>query len=103
MVTRNPYPRDPGGGLPCPTLPGGCCQAHLTLTRLAYGPCHTLKKANKNFDMFLLPNADHRVADGYILRRMWDYLVTHLLEREPPEDFELVRGVEISVSEMESE
>ena len=53
--------------------------------------------------MLLLPNADHQVADGYTLRRMWDYLVTHLLECEPPEDFELVRGVEILVSEMESE
>lgn len=53
-----------------------------------------LKKANKDCDMLLLPNSDHKIPSGYIMRRMWDYLVTHLLEREPPKDFALVRGLE---------
>jgi len=48
-----------------------------------------LQKANKNFDMLLLPNLGH-TSSGYTIRRSWDYVVTHLLGVEPPEDFKVV-------------
>lgn len=47
-----------------------------------------LEKANKNFDMLLLPKGDHG-GSAYGMRRGWDYLVTHLLGETPPENFEL--------------
>ena len=48
-----------------------------------------LQKENKSFDMLLLPNGGHDKSD-YTLRRIWDYLVTHLLGVEPPKDFDLI-------------
>ena len=59
------------------------------------GQEYRLVDANKDCDMLLLPKCDHRMASGYVMRRMWDYLVTHLLECEPPKDFTLTRGLEI--------
>ena len=47
-----------------------------------------LQQANKDFDMLLLPNVDYFGAD-YVLRRTWDYMVSHLLGAKPPENFEL--------------
>jgi dipeptidyl-peptidase 4 len=46
-----------------------------------------LMTANKDFDLVIIPNADHR-ADAhqpYWLRRRWDYFVRHLHGQEPPE------------------
>ena len=50
-----------------------------------------LVKANKDFDLLLLPHARHAFgADGsYVMRRRWDYFVEHLLGARPPEQFEL--------------
>ena len=48
-----------------------------------------LQKENKSFDMLLLPNLGH-CANGYTIKRSWDYVVEHLLGLEPPEDFKLV-------------
>jgi dipeptidyl-peptidase-4 len=45
-----------------------------------------LQKANKNFDMLLLPNDSHEVSD-YAQRRTWDYLVKHLQGIQPPKEF----------------
>lgn len=47
-----------------------------------------LQKANKDFDLLLLPNGGHLVS-SYALRRTWDYLVLHLLGESPPQEFEL--------------
>lgn len=45
---------------------------------------------NKNFDMLQLPGRDHfLLARPYVVRRNWDYLVEHLLHREPPTEFPL--------------
>src|SRR5581483_6861125 len=54
---------------------------HLTLRLVA-----ALIAANKDFDLLLVPNADHSVVVNrtYPIRRMWDYFVRHLLETEPP-------------------
>ncbi len=44
-----------------------------------------LIKANKDFDLLIVPNRPHRLDnDPYFLRRRWDYFVRHLLGVEPP-------------------
>jgi len=53
-----------------------------------------LIKANKDFDLLLLPNQRHDYedeADNYATRRRWDYFVRHLLGAEPPHEFQLHR------------
>lgn len=47
-----------------------------------------LQRANKDFDMLLLPNAGHSNY-RYVTRRTWDYFVQHLQRLEPPKEFEL--------------
>ena len=50
-----------------------------------------LVKANKDFDLLLLPHARHGFgADNfYVMRRRWDYFVRHLLGATPPQEFAL--------------
>jgi len=49
-----------------------------------------LIKANKDFDLLLLPNRRHGyAAEPYIIRRRWDYFVRNLLGAEPPAGYEL--------------
>lgn len=44
-----------------------------------------LVKANKDFDLLLLPNRFHDLReDPYFIRRRWDYFVRHLAGVEPP-------------------
>jgi dipeptidyl aminopeptidase/acylaminoacyl peptidase len=49
-----------------------------------------LIKANKDFDLLILPNRDHNYGnDPYMIRRRWNYFVRNLLGAEPPEGYEL--------------
>ena len=51
-----------------------------------------LMKANKNFDMLLVPNMFHGESGAhslYLIRRRWDYFVQYLLGVAPPKDFEI--------------
>jgi dipeptidyl-peptidase 4 len=49
-----------------------------------------LIKANKDFDMLIVPNAGHGVMmEGYAQRRQWDYFVRHLMGAEPPADYRI--------------
>lgn len=50
-----------------------------------------LIKANKDFDLILLPNARHGYGrdSNYIMRRRWDYFVEHLLGATPPKEFKI--------------
>ena len=50
-----------------------------------------LIKANKDFDLILLPTAQHGygVDSPYVMRRRWDYFVRYLLGVEPPKEFEM--------------
>jgi dipeptidyl aminopeptidase/acylaminoacyl peptidase len=50
-----------------------------------------LIKANKDFDLLMLPNQRHGFGDAsnYMTRRRWDYFVRYLLEMEPPKEYEL--------------
>lgn len=51
-----------------------------------------LIKANKSFDLLIVPDGDHGVeSNPYIIRRRWDYFVEHLLGETPPTDY-LIRG-----------
>jgi len=50
-----------------------------------------LIKANKDFDLLLLPNQRHGYGaeSNYMTRRRWDYFVRWLLKAEPPHEYEL--------------
>jgi dipeptidyl aminopeptidase/acylaminoacyl peptidase len=50
-----------------------------------------LIKANKDFDLLMIPNARHGFGNAslYMTRRRWDYFVKHLLGIEPPKDYQL--------------
>ena len=52
-----------------------------------------LIKANKDFDLLILPNARHGYGrDGlYMMRRRWDYFVRNLMGAEPPREYEIGR------------
>lgn len=59
---------------------------HLTLL-----VADALIKANKDFDMLMLPNAKHGYGEltPYVARRRWDYFVQHLLGSTPPADYQM--------------
>jgi dipeptidyl-peptidase 4 len=48
-----------------------------------------LIKANKDFDLLLLPNANHGygAASNYMMRRRWDFWVRWLMDSEPPKEY----------------
>ncbi|MGG1664329.1 DPP IV N-terminal domain-containing protein [Brevibacillus sp. NRS-1366] len=47
-----------------------------------------LIKADKDFDMLILPNRHHVfILEPYFLRRKWDYFVRHLMGVEPPRGY----------------
>ena len=54
-------------------------------------------KENKDVDIMLVPNGGHSIQPigdiSYTLRRIWDYLVIHLLKETPPLCFKLKSGV----------
>jgi len=53
-----------------------------------------LIKANKDFDLLMIPNAAHGYANAgnYMMRRRWDYFVRWLLDKEPPKGYEIRTG-----------
>jgi dipeptidyl-peptidase 4 len=49
-----------------------------------------LIKANKDFDLLMLPNRGHGFGnEPYMVRRRWDYFVTHLVGAEPPREYQM--------------
>jgi dipeptidyl aminopeptidase/acylaminoacyl peptidase len=49
-----------------------------------------LIKANKDFDLLMLPNRGHGFGnEPYMVRRRWDYFVKYLLGTEPPHEYEM--------------
>ncbi|MGE5243984.1 MAG: DPP IV N-terminal domain-containing protein [Betaproteobacteria bacterium] len=49
-----------------------------------------LIKANKDFDLILLPNRSHGFGnEPYMVRRRWDYFVKNLLGAEPPKEYRM--------------
>lgn len=55
----------------------------------AFRLIEALQKANKRFDMLMLPNFGHGLS-SYSIQRSWDYVVEHLQGLEPPDDFKLM-------------
>jgi dipeptidyl aminopeptidase/acylaminoacyl peptidase len=56
-----------------------------------------LMKANKSFDMLMVPNVHHGYAEmgPYISRRRWDYFVTWLAGGTPPENYQMKSAAEV--------
>ena len=50
-----------------------------------------LIKANKSFDLLVLPNRNHGLNEPYVVRRRWDYFVENLMGATPPRDFRITR------------
>ena len=51
-----------------------------------------LIRANKDFDLLMLPNRNHGFAnEPYMIRRRWDYFVRNLMGAEPPKEYEMKR------------
>jgi dipeptidyl aminopeptidase/acylaminoacyl peptidase len=50
-----------------------------------------LIKANKDFDLILIPNARHGygAASQYMMRRRWDYFVRYLAGSTPPHEYQM--------------
>ena len=50
-----------------------------------------LIKANKDFDLVMIPNARHGygAASNWMMRRRWDYFVKYLMGAEPPKNYVL--------------
>jgi dipeptidyl aminopeptidase/acylaminoacyl peptidase len=49
-----------------------------------------LIKANKDFDLLMLPNRNHGFGnEPYMVRRRWDYFVRNLLGAEPPHEYQM--------------
>jgi dipeptidyl aminopeptidase/acylaminoacyl peptidase len=49
-----------------------------------------LIKANKDFDLLMLPNRGHGFgSEPYMVRRRWDYFVRYLLGAEPPHEYQM--------------
>jgi dipeptidyl aminopeptidase/acylaminoacyl peptidase len=50
-----------------------------------------LIKANKNFDMLIIPNVHHGYAKAtpYATRRRWDYFVHYLMGATPPHEYKI--------------
>jgi dipeptidyl aminopeptidase/acylaminoacyl peptidase len=54
-----------------------------------------LIKANKDFDLLMLPNRGHGFGnEPYMVRRRWDYFVKYLLGAEPPKEYEMHQPAE---------
>ena len=53
-----------------------------------------LIKANKDFDLLMIPNANHGygAASTYMMRRRWDFFVKWLIGTEPPKEHEFSPG-----------
>jgi dipeptidyl aminopeptidase/acylaminoacyl peptidase len=53
-----------------------------------------LTKANKDYDLLVVPNGNHGYYQNpYLRRRRWDYFVTHLMGQVPPAGFRIVEPV----------
>ena len=52
-----------------------------------------LIRANKDFDLLLLPNRTHGFGnEAYMVRRRWDYFVRNLRGAEPPKEYQIGAG-----------
>jgi dipeptidyl aminopeptidase/acylaminoacyl peptidase len=59
-----------------------------------------LIKANKDFDLLLIPNVAHGYgpASQYMTRRRWDYFVRYLANAMPPNEYEMKSNAAVSAA-----
>lgn len=59
---------------------------------------NALIKANKDFDLLIIPNSRHGYASAsnYMMRRRWDYFVLYLMGAEPPKEYDIVDPHEVA-------
>jgi dienelactone hydrolase len=51
--------------------------------------CDALNRKNRDYDLMVLPRKNHNVpSDLYFIRRKMDYFVRHLMQEEPPKEYE---------------
>ncbi len=50
-----------------------------------------LVNANKDFELLIIPNANHGglYSHPYFIRKRWDFFVKHLMDREPPKNYQI--------------
>jgi dipeptidyl aminopeptidase/acylaminoacyl peptidase len=48
-----------------------------------------LIKANRNFDLLVMPDRGHGLDEPYVIRRRWDYFVHWLRGETPPNDYQI--------------
>ncbi|MCH8293490.1 DPP IV N-terminal domain-containing protein [Candidatus Poribacteria bacterium] len=48
-----------------------------------------LIKANKDFDLLIMPGRFHGLGGPYFTRKRWDYFVKHLLGIDPPDGYQI--------------
>jgi len=50
-----------------------------------------LVKHNKDFDLLIIPNKNHGglYDNPYFIRKRWDYFVRHLMDKEPPKEYNI--------------
>lgn len=51
---------------------------------------NALIENNKPFDMLIVPDAGHQMP-GYIMKRVWNYFISNLLEEEPRDDYAVMK------------
>ena len=63
----------------------------MNIPAMTFRVVEALQKANKDFDMLMLPNEGKgaHIVSKYAFRRTWDYFVTHLQGEMPPKEFNL--------------
>jgi len=62
-----------------------------------------LIKANKDFDLLIVPNQSHgEGTNTYMIRRRWDYFVQNLLAVQPPNGFQLDKAPASFLSQIRS-
>jgi dipeptidyl-peptidase-4 len=99
LLTRNPDGTDnytaEANQIYAKNLKGKLLLAHGTMDNNV-PPNNTLLvvneliKANKDFDLILLPNRTHGFGnEPYMVRRRWDYFVKNLLGVEPPKEYQI--------------
>jgi hypothetical protein len=59
-----------------------------------------LIKANKDFDLLIIPNVAHGYgyATQYMTRRRWDYFVKNLAGNIPPVDYEMKSAAAVAAA-----
>lgn len=59
-----------------------------------------LIKANKNFDLIMIPNAHHGYGEAsqYMMRRRWDYFVTNLANGVPPSNYQMASSDKVAAA-----